>query len=190
MARIPFVDRESDDPAVRELLEWVTEVEGQVPNHFLLELHFPEHFKAWLRWVRILWDQGELSFEEVQQVGIAISKANECSYCAGSFCAVLHHGGGVAEEAVEEYLQAGVDVLSDRARTLAEFALKANGSPHAVTDADVERLRGVGLSERGIVQLVWLVNMFASSNRLNLVLGTEHDAANPFQALAADLIRR
>ena len=188
MARIPYVEEGGDDPKVAELLEWVTEVEGHVPNHFRLELHFPEHFKAWLTWVRVLWDEGELAFEEVQHVGIAVSKANHCAYCAGSFCAVLEHGGEVDRSDVEDYLRRDVAALAPRGRAIVEFAVKADLTPHEVTQADVDRLRDVGLTERGIVQLVWLVNMFASANRLNTVLGTDADAENDYQALARDLL--
>jgi uncharacterized peroxidase-related enzyme len=188
MARIPYVPEQSDDPRVQELLDWVTEIEGHVPNHFRLELHFPEHFKAWLTWVRVLWDGGELSFEEVQHVGIAVSKANQCAYCAGSFCAVLEHGGAVDRAAVEDYLRRDVETLDARERSIVEFALKADLTPREVTQADVDVLREVGLTERGIVQLVWLVNMFAASNRLNTVLGTDADAANNYQGVAQALL--
>jgi uncharacterized peroxidase-related enzyme len=188
MARIPYVSEESDDPQVRELLDWVSEVEGRVPNHFKLELHFPEHFKAWLTWVRVLWDEGELSFEEVQHVGIAVSKANECVYCAGSFCAVLELGGKVDRVAVEDYLRRDLETLGERERVLVRFAVKADLEPHRITQADVDGLRAVGLTERGIVQLVWLVNMFASSNRLNVVLGTDLDEENAYQLLARELL--
>jgi uncharacterized peroxidase-related enzyme len=188
MARLPYVDDAGADPRVTELLGWVTEVEGYVPNHFRLELHFPEHFKAWLSWVRILWREGELSFREVQQVGIAISRSNECAYCTGSFCSVLEHGGAVDRTAVEEYLERHVATLDERQRTLVEFAVEANLRPHAITAEDIERLRGVGLGDRGIVQLVWLVNMFASSNRFNTVLATDLDAQNEYQAIARGLL--
>ena len=30
-----------DDPAIREIFAWVTEVEGAVPNHFRVELNSP-----------------------------------------------------------------------------------------------------------------------------------------------------
>jgi uncharacterized peroxidase-related enzyme len=189
VTRLPLMDRESQDPEVRELLRWVEEVEGLVPNHFLLELHFPVHFKAWLGWVRTLWREGELSFREVQQVGIAVSKANRCGYCTGSFCSVLEHGGGAAREEVEDYLARDVATLAGRERALVEFALLANSDPHGVTQADINSLRDVGLTERGIVQLVWVVNMFASSNRLNTVLDTALDEGNPYQNTAAALLQ-
>jgi uncharacterized peroxidase-related enzyme len=188
MVRLPFVDGTSADPKVTELLDWVTEVEGYVPNHFRLELHFPEHFTAWLSWVRILWREGELSFEEVQHVGIAVSKSNECAYCTGSFCSVLEHGGEVERTAVEDYLEHDVATLDERQRTLVEFAVEANLRPHAITAEDIERLRQVGLGERGIVQLVWVVNMFASSNRFNTVLATDLDARNEYQLMASHLL--
>jgi uncharacterized peroxidase-related enzyme len=188
MARLPYVDGAGGDPEVEELLDWVTEVEGYVPNHFWLELHFPEHFKAWLSWVRILWREGELSFQEVQQVGIAVSKANECAYCTGSFCSVLEHGGAVDRAAVEKYLERHVATLDQRQRALVEFAVEANLRPHAITAEHIDALREVGLGNRGIVQLVWLVNMFASSNRLNTVLGTDLDTQNEYQHMASQLL--
>ena len=47
MARVPLVKPENnDDPIVQEMFDWVTSVEGDVPNHFYLEMNFPEHFKA------------------------------------------------------------------------------------------------------------------------------------------------
>jgi uncharacterized peroxidase-related enzyme len=188
MARLPYVDGAGGDPEVEELLDWVTEVEGYVPNHFRLELHFPEHFKAWLSWVRILWREGELSFQEVQQVGIAVSKANECAYCTGSFCSVLEHGGAVDRAAVEKYLERHVATLDQRQRALVEFAVEANLRPHAITAEHIDALRRVGLGNRGIVQLVWLVNMFASSNRLNTVLATDLDTQNEYQRMASQLL--
>ena len=58
---------------------------------------------------------------------------------------------------------------------LLEFALKINGDPSATTDEDVEELRSVGLSDKGLVQLVHYVSHFASYNRLNLSLNTDYD---------------
>lgn len=189
MPRIPFIDQDNADPQVKKLLDWVTEVEGRVPNHFLVELHFPEHFKTWLTWVRTLWGEGELSFREVQHVGIAISKANQSAYCTGSFCSVLQHGGDEDPEAVEQYLQRGAETLDEKERVFVEFALKANEDPHSVTQEDIDRLREVGLTEKGIVQLIWLVNMYASSNRLTTILGVDFDSENEYQRTADSLVQ-
>mgnify|MGYP000025561590 CR=1 FL=1 len=66
MARVKIVKPETvDDPAVAGIFEWVTEMEGAVPNHFYIELNFPEFFTAKLGATKILWEAGELSMEEI-----------------------------------------------------------------------------------------------------------------------------
>jgi hypothetical protein len=55
-----------------------------------------------------------------------------------------------------------------------------------VTDADVDTLRTIGLSDKGVVQLVHLVSDFASYNRLNLALQTDYDYRDLWRSLAFD----
>jgi len=65
-----------------------------------------------------------------------------------------------------------------------EYALKVNDEPAAVTDADIEGLRGVGLTDKGIVQVTHIVSDFGSYNRLNLALQTDYDYQDLWQNLA------
>jgi uncharacterized peroxidase-related enzyme len=177
MARVKIVDQSTvTDPVSLELFDWVSEAEGEVPNHFLVEMNFPEYFNAKLGSTRVLWGAGELSLEEVQHIGIVVSQANNCEYCTAAFCTIVNYALGKDEDYVTRLLEQGVDVVDDhRLRTLLEFALKANDDPQAVTDAEVQGLREIGLTDKGIVQLVHVVSDFASYNRLNQVLKTDYD---------------
>lgn len=177
MARVPIVEPEQvDDPAVEEIFEWITEMEGSVPNHFYLEMNFPEYMKHKLQSTAVLWEEGELSMPEIQHVGIAVSKANGCEYCTGAFCTILDYGLDVDTEYVMTFLEDGTEVLDDeRLETVVEYALLVNDDPNAVTDDDIERLRAVGLGDTGIVQLTHLVSDFASYNRINTALDTDYD---------------
>ena len=65
---------------VREIFDWVTQMEGSVPNHFYVEMNFPELFKAKPGATKVLWQMGELGMDEIHHVGIAVSKANGCPY--------------------------------------------------------------------------------------------------------------
>ena len=76
----------------------------------------------------------------------------------------------------------GVD--EPRLKTILEFALKANTDAKSVTDADTDALRDVGLSDKGIVQLVHLVSDFAAYNRLNITLDTDYDYRDMWRSLA------
>ncbi|MGH7859708.1 MAG: carboxymuconolactone decarboxylase family protein [Candidatus Binatia bacterium] len=184
MARVKLVKPETiDDPVVAAIFDWVTKMEGAVPNHFYLELNFPEFMKAKLGATKVLWEAGELSMEEIQHVGIAASKANGCPYCTAAFCTILNYGLEKDESYVREFVTSG-KTDSPRTARIVAFALKANADARSVNDEDVADLRSIGLSDKGIVQLVHLVSDFASYNRLNLTLATDYDYRDLWRALA------
>ncbi len=186
MARVAIVkETSSNDPVITAIFDWVTQMEGAVPNHFFVEMNFPEHFKAKLGATRVLWEMGELSLEEIQHVGILVSRDNGCAYCTAAFCTILNHGLGNPDSDVETLARQGIDAVTDpRLKAILTFALKINKHPETTTDADMDVLRAQGLTDKGIVQLVHLVSDFASYNRLNLVLQTDYDYRDLWRAAA------
>lgn len=188
MARVKIAKPDHvDDPAVAGIFEWVTEMEGSVPNHFYVELNFPEFFTAKLGATKVLWEAGELAMDEIQHIGILVSRDNGCPYCTAAFCTILNHGLGAAEDHVAELLRSGVDaVADDRLATLLRYALKVNRDAAGVTDEDIAALRAVGLTDKGIVQITHIVSDFASYNRLNLALQTDYDYRAFWRQLAFD----
>jgi uncharacterized peroxidase-related enzyme len=186
MARVALPKPDTiTDPAIQGIFAWVTEMEGSVPNHFFVELNFPEFFTAKLGATKVLWEMGELSMEEIQHVGILVSQANGCPYCTAAFCTILNHGLGTEESYVGELLQSGLDAVEgERLHALLEYALQVNREPAAVTDALVDSLRSQGLSDKGIVQLTHVVSDFASYNTLNLALDTDYDYRDFWRELA------
>lgn len=186
MARVKIVKPETiEDPAVAGIFEWVTAMEGSVPNHFYVELNFPEFFTAKLGATKVLWEAGELDMAEIQHVGILVSRDNGCAYCTAAFCTILNHGLGTAEDYVAELVNSGVAAVADaRLQTILDYALKVNSDAAGITDSDVNGLRNVGLTDRGIVQLTHIVSDFASYNRLNLALQTDYDYRDFWRQLA------
>ena len=186
MARVALPKPEQiTDPAVEGIFAWVTEMEGSVPNHFYVELNFPEFFTAKLGATKVLWEMGELTMEEIQHVGILVSQANGCPYCTAAFCTILNYGLGTAEEYVGNLLQQGLDAVDgDRLKFLLAYALQVNNDPGAVSDAQVDALRQHGLTDKGIVQLTHIVSDFSSYNTLNLALDTDYDYRDFWKELA------
>ena len=173
------------DPAIEGIFAWVTEMEGSVPNHFYVELNFPEFFTAKLGATKVLWEMGELTMEEIQHVGILVSKANGCPYCTAAFCTILNYGLGTGEDYVGNLLQQGLDAVEgDRLKSLLQFALQVNNDPGAVTDAQIDALRLHSLTDKGIVQLTHVVSDFSSYNTLNLALDTDYDYRDFWKELA------
>ena len=186
MARVALPKPEQiTDPAVEGIFAWVTEMEGSVPNHFYVELNFPEFFTAKLGATKVLWEMGDLTMEEIQHVGILVSQANGCPYCTAAFCTILNYGLGTAEEYVGNLLQQGLDAIDgDRLKSLLAYALQVNNDPGAVSDAQVDALRQHGLTDKGIVQLTHIVSDFSSYNTLNLALDTDYDYRDFWKELA------
>ncbi len=186
MARVALPKPEHiTDPAVEGIFAWVTEMEGSVPNHFYVELNFPEFFTAKLGATKVLWEMGELTMEEIQHVGVLVSQANGCPYCTAAFCTILNYGLGTAEDYVGKLLQQGLDAVDgDRLKSLLAYALQVNNDPGAVTDAQVDALRQHGLTDKGIVQLTHIVSDFSSYNTLNLALDTDYDYRDFWKELA------
>lgn len=186
MARVELIRPDKvDDPVIQAIFGWVTQMESAVPNHFYLELNFPEFMKAKLGGTKVLWEAGELSMEEIQHVGIAVSRANGCHYCTAAFCTILNYGLGQDEAYVRRFVTEGAEATDDeRTATIVRFAEKVNADPAAIDDGDVEGLRKMGLTDKGIVQLVHLVSDFASYNRLNLALATDYDYRDMWREVA------
>jgi len=186
MARVALPKPEQiTDPAVEAIFAWVTEMEGSVPNHFYVELNFPEFFTAKLGATKVLWEMGELTMEEIQHVGILVSQANGCPYCTAAFCTILNYGLGTAEDYVGNLLQQGPDAVDgDRLKSLLAYALQVNNGPGSVTDAQIDALRQHGLTDKGIVQLTHIVSDFSSYNTLNLALDTAYDYRDFWRELA------
>jgi uncharacterized peroxidase-related enzyme len=123
--------------------------------------------------------------EEIQHIGILVSQANGCAYCTAAFCTILNYGLDSPEDTVGALLNEGVDAVEEpRLRALLDYALKVNTDAASVTDADVEALRGAGLTDLGIVQIIHIVSDFGAYNRLNLALDTDYDYRSFWQQLA------
>ena len=186
MARVALPkDKQITDPAVEGIFAWVSEMEGSVPNHFYVELNFPEFFTAKLGATKVLWEMGELTMEEIQHVGILVSQANGCPYCTAAFCTILNYGLGTAEDYVGNLLHQGLDAVNgDRQKSLLAYALQVNSDLGAVTDAQVIALRQHGLTDKGVVQLTHIVSDFSSYNTLNLALDTDYDYRDFWKEIA------
>ena len=152
-------------------------MEGKVPDHFAVELNFPELMKSKLGFTKILWETGELSMEEIQHMGMAVSRANVCQYCIGALCTIMVRGLGEDKSKAEELVSKGASTLVSKLRLkpITEFAEKVNNNPRRIADEDIKKLQGTGLSDGETIQLIHLVSDFASYNRLNLALDTDYD---------------
>lgn len=184
MARIQLQDlSESDDEDVRGIYEYLMENRDRdwSSEHWEIEANVPEVFTHFFRARRALWDLGELDRELLEKIAIAVSMANGCEYCTGAFCTHLVTDFGYDEAEVVAYLEdVREGTLSGRDRAVIEFAVRSLESPREVTDGQVDALREEhGLTDRALLQVVYVVNMLSGFNRIVDTFDAEYDHLFP-----------
>jgi len=107
----------------------------------------------------VMSEESDLSRVERESIALYVSGLNECGYCVGSHQAVLRGLG--ADAAVAPLEQA-----SARMRPVLDFARKLTLTPGAIDQADIDTVRAAGWSEQAVEDIVNVVSLFASLNRL------------------------
>jgi len=107
-----------------------------------------------------------LSKLEREMIAVAVSSQNRCYYCLTAHGAAVRQYSGnplLGEQMVMNYRAAR---LSKRQRAMLDFAVKLTAEPANVEEADRERLRRAGFSERDIWDIGAVAGFFNMSNRI------------------------
>jgi uncharacterized peroxidase-related enzyme len=113
----------------------------------------------------MLGDSG-LSKLEREMIAVAVSSQNRCYYCLTAHGATVRQYSGnplLGEQIVMNYRVAR---LNRRQRAMLDFAVKLTASPWSVEEADRERLRRAGFSDRDIWDISSVAGFFNMSNRV------------------------
>lgn len=145
---------------------------GFVPNVFRAQALNGEQFLAWWNYFNLLVNkEGFLSNEEREMLAVVVSAANRCVYCVVSHGAALRHYNGNATKADTMAVNWRHARLNRREETMCAFAEKLTLTPAEMTEADLEPLRDLGLTDEQILELVQVVGMFNMTNRVSSALG-------------------
>jgi uncharacterized peroxidase-related enzyme len=168
ISRFPVPPRAELPEALRERFDAVEERSGFLPNVFAALSWRPAEAEAFIAMHDALMDKETpgLSRADREVVVVATSAANDCLYC------VVAHGAVARIRARDPHLadQVAVDwrkaPVGERMHAVLEVAVRLATDPAAVTPADLDRLRGHGLTEDDVWDVGAIVSFFALSNRL------------------------
>ena len=113
----------------------------------------------------MLGDSGLTKLER-EMIAVAVSSQNRCYYC------LTAHGAAVRQYSRDPLLgehmvmNYRVARLNKRQRAMLDFAVKLTASPASVEEADRERLRRAGFSDRDIWDISAVAGFFNMSNRV------------------------
>jgi uncharacterized peroxidase-related enzyme len=171
MMKLPIaLDLDQVDPLPEETaryFEKCREKLGLVPNVLLAYSHDIDKLNAFTALYNdLMLGESGLSKLEREMIAVAVSAENRCLYCIVAHGAALRELSGdpaLAETIAANYRAAD---LAPRQRAMLDFAVKMTRASAEVDEADRNRLREAGFSERDIWDIAAVAAFFNMSNRL------------------------
>jgi uncharacterized peroxidase-related enzyme len=152
MTFITTVDEDDARDAVADLYETDRAAFGFVPNFARAFSHRPEVYAAWRQLNGAI--KAGMDLRRYELATVAAARRLRSSYCTLAHGSVLADRFMEADEVravVTDHHAAGLDEVDVAVMDLAE---KVAGDATSVTEADVERLRSLGLSDTEIFDVV------------------------------------
>ena len=173
IAWLPVADAmATEDEDVRGLFERAREKLGFIPNVFRVYAARPEHFKRWrAHFNEVTLGESELTQAEREMIAVVVSAENHCLYCLTSHGAGLRQQLGdqvLGDRITLDYRRAGLD---ERTTAMLDYAAKITRNPVECSEADIERLRGLGFSEQAIFDVIETAAMYNFTNRVAAATG-------------------
>jgi len=180
--RLSALPVEAAPGEARELLERLVARQGRASNMVRTMAHAPAVLRGYQELARAL-KKSELSVELREKIALAIAAQSGCEYCLVAHAGAAAHAGLSVPE-IAAAMQGHADAAGEDAAL--RLALTAARDPHAVDDADVERLRALGFGDGELTEILAHVGLNLFTNVFTIVAGTEVDRTDaPEQGRAA-----
>lgn len=174
MAWIDTISPEHATGEVAAYYEAVSQARGGVADVHQVQSLNPRTMRAHLELYKsVVFARSTLSRVDRERIAVVVSAANRCPYCIG------HHGEALRnlddDPTVVEALEAGQipEALGERERALLTWARERTLAPWEAHEAEVKRLRELGVDDRGIFDASATCAYFNFVNRLVLMLGVQ-----------------
>jgi uncharacterized peroxidase-related enzyme len=152
---VAFIELIGDDTAsedARRILDSDRNAAGEVPNFTRLFARRPEVYEAWRALKTAVADGMDLRRYELATVAAARElRSTYCTAAHGSILADRFLDADTVRRLIEDHRTAGLDAVDV---AVMDLAAKVARDATSVTQADVDRLRDLGLSETDVFDVV------------------------------------
>lgn len=167
--------KKEDNQKLKEIYENAEKRTGEETAN-VLKVHSlkPKTLKAHMTlYETIMFGESDLSRKQREMIGVVVSSANACPYCAS------HHGEAMVdvsgdrqlmENIANDYKKAG---LNQEDLAICAYSEKLTKTSYKITEDDINYLRSVGLSDEAIFDVNQIAAYFNYVNRIVDGLGVE-----------------
>ena len=171
MPRIKPVQVETASKATQTLLDGVQKKLGMVPNLIATLAQSPAAAQAYLGFSQPL-AGGVVSPQLREQLALAVSEANECSYCLAAHSAIGSSVGLSDDQLRDARSGSSLDRKTDVVLGFARRIVETQGF---VSDDDITQMQDTGYDDGAIVEVVAHVALAIFTNYFNHVAETDVD---------------
>ena len=171
MPRIRPISRSKASAATQELLARVEHQLGMAPNLIATMAQSASVARAYLSMAEALAD-GDLPEPLREQIALTVSQANGCGYCVAGHAAVGSSVGLTDDEVRDARKATSPDRKTEAVLQFAHRMVDLRGS---LSDADLHAIRGAGLRDAEIMEIIAHVAMNIFTNYVNLIAQTDID---------------
>ena len=174
MAWIEVVPEADATNELEGAYDFIRESRGKLSNIMRVHSLRPAAMRAHMAlYLELMFSRSGLSRAERELLAVVVSAENRCEYC------IRHHA-----EALNAYWKDAARVASviadyrqvdlpERVVALLDYGVDLTRNPSVVSEADIQRLRAVGLSDRDILDVNLITSYFNFVNRIAEGLGVE-----------------
>jgi len=172
MAWIRVVEENEAGDALLEVYQQVKGSRGKIANILAVHSLHPPALQAHMDlYMAIMFGPSGLSREEREMIAVVVSSADRCPYCIQHHAAALSHY-WKDEEKLSRFTEDYQSIdLTPKMEAVLDYASKLTTTPHAMVEADVQRLRDCGLDDEDILTVNLIASYFNFVNRIGLGLG-------------------
>ena len=174
---MPYIKTIEPNEATNELKEIYSKVVGErgklsniLKIHSLLPKTMLTHLDLYKS---IMFDKSDLKREDKELIAIVVSSANKCDYCVNHHAEALKYywkDDKKVQQAANDFRKLD---LSDKLKSMLEFAEKLTLTPGEMNEDDIKILRQSGFEDAEILSLTLITNYFNFVSRNALALGVE-----------------
>lgn len=163
MSRIHVVETSTATPEQKVLLDAIQRQLGMVPNFLKVFANSPTALQAFLGLYGVA-GAGSLDPLDRERIALALAQQNGCQYCVSAHTAIGRKTGLSDDEMAAARLGTSED---DTSAAILKFAGRLMATHGEVTALELAEVRGAGVDEAQIVEIITHVGM----NFLTNILG-------------------
>jgi uncharacterized peroxidase-related enzyme len=172
MNTLPLIDPDTVTGRAADLLAAVQRRLGVTPNMTKAMANSPALLKGYLELSGAL-NSGVLDGATREQIALAVSQVNSCSYCLSAHSYLAEHVAHLSADDIAAARRS--EAPNPKTAALLGFATAVNDTRGAITADDVDAVRSAGATDEEIAETIGHVALTVLTNYFNKAAGVDVD---------------